>query len=213
MNYNLLYAILLCFSAICSPCRADADQQWDTIPGNEENQNYIVLKVNDDIKYQTVDHFGASDAWSTQFVGNWPARKREAIADLLFSRELDEAGNPEGIGLSLWRFNIGAGSAEQGANSGISDEWRRAESFLKADGRYDWQKQQGRFGLHRPPKKEVWKIYFFSPIIHQYILPVLAKPLLKTDDLTWRRKISMILQFFWPMLLKDYSKKVWMWII
>ena len=45
--------------------------------------------------------------------------------------------------VSLWRFNIGAGSLEQGAASNIADEWRREECFLKPDGSYDWSKQQG----------------------------------------------------------------------
>ena len=93
--------------------------------------------------YQTIDGFGASDAWRCRFVGkNWPIEKRERIADLLFSRDLDAAGNPKGIGLSIWRFNIGAGSAEQGSDSGIGI-WRSAECFLNEDGTYDWSKQAG----------------------------------------------------------------------
>lgn len=93
--------------------------------------------------HQVIEHFGASDAWSGQFVGLWPDQKRNAIAELLFSIESDEKGNPKGIGLSLWRFNVGAGSAEQGEQSSIRDEWRRAESFLSSDGTYDWSKQAG----------------------------------------------------------------------
>ncbi|WP_317173447.1 glycoside hydrolase [Echinicola arenosa] len=93
--------------------------------------------------YQTIEHFGASDAWSCQFVGLWPEQKKRAIAELLFSQQNDSNGKPDGIGLSLWRFNIGAGSAEQGEQSGINDEWRRAESFLNSDGTYDWDKQAG----------------------------------------------------------------------
>ena len=79
--------------------------------------------------YQIIDNFGASDAWSCQFVGNWPDAKKNAIADLLFSRDTLANGNPKGIGLSLWRYNFGAGSANQGANSGIKDEWRRAANL------------------------------------------------------------------------------------
>ncbi|MFD1872725.1 glycoside hydrolase [Hymenobacter bucti] len=86
--------------------------------------------------HQTIANFAASDAWAGQFVGNWPAAKKEAIADLLFSQD-------KGIGLSMWRFNIGAGSAEQGEASGIKDEWRRAESFLTPTGSYDFTRQAG----------------------------------------------------------------------
>ena len=93
---------------------------------------------------QTLHGFGASGAWSTRFVGeNWPIEKRTQIADWLFSRETTEDGQPKGIGLSIWRFNIGGGSAEQGQASGIDDPWRRAEGFLQDDGSYDWSRQQG----------------------------------------------------------------------
>jgi O-glycosyl hydrolase len=93
---------------------------------------------------QTIHSFGASDCWGIKFVGkNWPLAKRNEIADLLFSKDLDASGNPKGIGLSLWRVNIGAGSFEQGAASNISSEWRREECFQNAAGVYDWTKQAG----------------------------------------------------------------------
>jgi len=103
--------------------------------------------------YQTISNFGASDAWSCQFVGNWPDDKRNKIADLLFSADTYADGSPKGIGLSLWRFNIGAGSAQQGNESGIKDEWRRAESFLNADGTYNWQNQAGQVWFLKAAKK------------------------------------------------------------
>ncbi|MFC5625912.1 glycoside hydrolase [Algoriphagus winogradskyi] len=110
---------------------------------HESSEVPIQINLTSNARYQLIEHFGASDAWSTQFVGLWPDQKKNAIAELLFSMENDREGNPKGIGLSLWRFNIGAGSAEQGKESGIRDEWRRAESFLSEDGSYDWSKQAG----------------------------------------------------------------------
>lgn len=93
---------------------------------------------------QIIHSFGASDAWTCQFVGKyWPVDKRDLIADLLFSMKTDSKGNPRGIGLSMWRFNIGAGSAEQGDASQIGSTWHRAECFQNADGTYDWSKQAG----------------------------------------------------------------------
>jgi O-Glycosyl hydrolase family 30 len=93
---------------------------------------------------QIIHSFGASDCWGLKFVGkNWPINKRNEIADLLFSKDVDANGNPKGIGLSLWRINIGAGSFEQGAASNITSEWRREESFQDAAGTYDWTKQAG----------------------------------------------------------------------
>ena len=90
-----------------------------------------------------MDYFGASDAWSMQCIGLWTQEKQNQIADWLFSMENDENGKPKGIGLSLWRFNVGAGSTEQGEASQIASPWMRTECFLQADGTYDWNKQQG----------------------------------------------------------------------
>ncbi|WP_245803592.1 glycoside hydrolase [Algoriphagus marinus] len=115
-----------------------------------------------EIGFQTIDHFGASDAWSIQFVGNWPDTKREAIANLLFSKEM-ENGKPNGIGLSMWRFNLGAGSAEQGAASGIKDEWRRAESFIGTNGNIDMKKAAGQVWFAKAAKESgVEKLLLFS---------------------------------------------------
>ncbi|MFT4153189.1 glycoside hydrolase [Parafilimonas sp.] len=91
-----------------------------------QQQDKIIININVDSIYQTIRNFGASDAWSGQFAGNWPDAKKNAIADWLFSTDTLANGNPKGIGLSLWRYNLGAGSAEQEDNSGIKDEWRRA---------------------------------------------------------------------------------------
>lgn len=108
------------------------------------NPQTVTLTIDKQSVNQTMHSFGASDAWRTQFVGkNWPLAKREAIADLLFSKEFDKQGNPKGIGLSLWRFNIGAGSTEQRDSSKIVQEWRRTECFLDKSGNYNWNKQQG----------------------------------------------------------------------
>jgi len=86
---------------------------------------------------QTMEGFGASDAWTCRFIGLWPDEQKNRIADLLFSTKLDKEGNPLGIGLNFWRFAIGGGSAAQGNESGIRDEWRRQVSFLQTNGTYD----------------------------------------------------------------------------
>lgn len=107
-------------------------------------QNKETLHLDLATEHQTIHSFGASDAWRVQFVGaNWPEDKKEKMAEWLFSKEMDDLGQPLGIGLSLWRFNLGAGSMDQGAHSDINHPWRKAESFLNPDGSYDWTKQQG----------------------------------------------------------------------
>ncbi|WP_421827880.1 glycoside hydrolase [Larkinella sp.] len=103
-----------------------------------------VVTINLNEEFQTIHSFGASDCWSAKFIGIWNNEtKKNQIADLLFSQDTLANGQPKGIGLSLWRVNIGAGSFEQKDSSAIRDEWRREESFLTPDGRYDWSKQAG----------------------------------------------------------------------
>ena len=122
-------------------------------PSSSAASKTVTVLLDDTKTYQTIDNFSASDAWACQFVGQWPAAKKEAIADLLFSAEDKAGGQPKGIGLSMWRFNIGAGSTQQGEQSGIKDEWHRAESFMLPDGRYDWTRQAGQVWFLQAAKK------------------------------------------------------------
>lgn len=104
----------------------------------------LVIKINTQNKAQKIDNFGAAGAWFTEGIAkNWPSQNREQMAEWLFSKEFDTNGNPKGIGLSAWRFNIGGGTAEQGDSSGITDFRKRVECFLRPDGTYDWSKQAG----------------------------------------------------------------------
>jgi O-glycosyl hydrolase len=80
-------------------------------------------------RHQEIDNFGASDAWTMQKIGVWSEASRNKVADLLFSTE-------KGIGLSLWRFNIGGG-----INRNIRDPWRTVETFETGPGQYDWSRQ------------------------------------------------------------------------
>ncbi len=101
----------------------------------------LTVSINSGDTRQEMLGFGASDCWSIQFVGRWSLGKRNAIADLLFETGLDENNDPRGVGLSVWRFNIGAGSSRQ---EHVSREWRRADTFLNEDfSGYDWDRQPG----------------------------------------------------------------------
>ncbi|MDR0541240.1 MAG: hypothetical protein LBH19_03395, partial [Dysgonamonadaceae bacterium] len=68
------------------------------------------VTINPGQAYQTIEGFSASDCWTTHFVGgNWNSDKKELAAKWLFSQKLKSDGSPEGIGLSMWRVNLGAG--------------------------------------------------------------------------------------------------------
>ena len=86
--------------------------------------------------HQVIDSFGASGAWWADPIGEaWSEPAKEHLAELLFSPT-------KGIGLSAWRFNIGAGSAWSGDR--VWDKWRAPECFKKtADAPYDWSRHAG----------------------------------------------------------------------
>ena len=145
---SLLCAGLLFASSLFVGCESENNDNSNSEATTTE------LNVNLDMNLQTMESFGASDAWQCNFIGkNWPADKRNQIADLLFSKELDAEGNPKGIGLSLWRFNLGSGSAEQGDASDIVDEWRRTECFTTDGVSYDMTKQAGQVWFMKAAKE------------------------------------------------------------
>ena len=145
---SLLCAGLLFASSLFVGCESENNDNSNSEATTTE------LNVNLDMNLQTMESFGASDAWQCNFIGkNWPADKRNQIADLLFSKELDAEGNPKGIGLSLWRFNLGSGSSEQGDASDIGDEWRRTECFTTDGVNYDMTKQAGQVWFMKAAKE------------------------------------------------------------
>ncbi len=112
--------------------------------------------------HQTIAGFGASDCWMCQWVGRDWTTNRARIAELLFSQEVAD-GQPKGIGLSMWRVNAGAGTAEKGDASGVTTVQRRAESFMDADGNYDWNKCEGqRYFMEQAKAMGTEKFVLFS---------------------------------------------------
>ena len=89
-----------------------------------EAQVQVRIDVRD--KFQQLDGFGASGAWWHTWVGNYPQAKQEHLLDLLF----DET---QGIGLSIFRYNIPAGSDEQS----VERPERRTPSIETVPGEYD----------------------------------------------------------------------------
>lgn len=119
------------------------------------------IKIDPLTTFQTIDHFSASDAWSGNYVGQyWDLAQKEQIAKWLFGQDMDVTGNPEGIGLSLWRVNLGAGTLEQDS-ADIVPFQRRSESFLTKDGKsYDWGKSSGQQYFI---DTKGWNIRYVSP--------------------------------------------------
>jgi len=113
--------------------------------------------------FQTIHGFGASDAWSNDFLILMDDSSRNLAADWLFSKKQNSDGSFAGIGLSIWRYNLGAGSSEQGDSSYISDPYRRTGSFLNADGTYNWNKQAGaQYMIQAARERGLEKLVMFS---------------------------------------------------
>ena len=99
----------------------------------------LKLNINEEKRYQTIEGFGASGAWWAQIVGNWTHEDpisgkpvRDRISELLFSKT-------EGIGLGIYRYNIGGGSKHSGRGT-FSEPARATECFETAPGEYDWSR-------------------------------------------------------------------------
>lgn len=159
MKFNLCIATLLLLTVACKD-ETEADNNNGGIPQDAVNK---LVTIDAAIRYQTIEGFGASDAWSPETIGTLWTSERDGISEALFSREIAD-GQPKGIGLSMWRVNLGGGSAEQGDASNINDPTRRAQSYLNESGTaYDWTKCAGqRYFLDRAKSFGVEKVILFS---------------------------------------------------
>lgn len=137
-----LFSSLLLGLMACSDDEPSVNPEPEPDPDVPEVSVAKLVTIDAGQTYQTMIGFGASDCWTPAFVGSSWTGSREAISELLFSSEITD-GQPQGIGLSFWRVNLGGGSMEQGDASGITQTSRRAESYLTNDGTLDWTKCEG----------------------------------------------------------------------
>ncbi len=175
----LLAALGLCAPAcgqtVTDPFAGAAVEAPPDLPPIPAPEGPVTFVIHPERRAQTLDGFGASDAWQINLVGrDWPVPLREELARVLFSRELASDGSPLGAGLSIWRFYVGAGSAAQGAASGIRPEipgeyHTRTEGFLNPDGTYDWSRQAGQRWFLQAAKRhgvEHFVAFGVSPPVH-----------------------------------------------
>ena len=82
MNYKLLsVALAFLYIGMVGGCSQPAPD--------------LRYQIEVDKPLQTMEHFGASDAWSMHILGLWPQEKQNQIADWLFSTENDANGKPK----------------------------------------------------------------------------------------------------------------------
>lgn len=108
-----------------------------TLSAGTTHPDTVHITVHTDQPLQTIDGFGASDAWTFEHCDRWTTRQLRQTADLLFTTQVDTTGKPLGIGLTIWRFNIGTGSATQGKASQIGAPTHRTQSILRTDDTID----------------------------------------------------------------------------
>ena len=140
-----IYIVLSCNWSDPTSGWGEATYLFDDIClGGAEPLPDASVTIDTSISYQTIQDFGASDCWTTEFIGDYFSKTEKAKgAKWLFSQQMDANGNPDGIGLSCWRVNIGAGSATQGSDSNIEEEIHRTECYLSQDSTYDWSRCDG----------------------------------------------------------------------
>lgn len=128
------------------------------------------VTVNTSKTYQEMEGFAASDCWLPNQIGQYWTSNRNEIAQLLFSQNISADGQPQGIGLSMWRVNLGAGTEEQGNESNMSAN-NRAQSYLSS-GSYNWSSCAGQRYFMEQAKNmgcENFVLFSNSPLV-QYTL-------------------------------------------
>lgn len=180
MKLRKIVSTLLCTSLIVGSvagCSSGGEESTTTekttqMTTEKETEAELVQKavnitLDENVEYQTIESFGASGAWWSQDVGGWSEvnldgiNPREEIARLLFDKET-------GIGLTAYRYNIGAGTQDSALQySGITDGWRRAYSFETAPGVYDFTRDENALWfLDKAVEMGIEEIVFFcnSPL-------------------------------------------------
>jgi len=161
-----LLLTVCCFVIFLVGCDSSGSQ--GTEPDPPAPDSALTLTVQWDETHQTLHGFGASGPWTIPdlWKDGWSESQINQMADLLFSQEMGDQGNPEGIGLSLWRFVIGTGSAQNEGND-CTASGKRLETFLDEvqDGElvFDWSKQRAeRRFLQKAVDRGVTKVTGFS---------------------------------------------------
>ena len=90
-------------------------RQSEKVNANVSGSNVTVLDNN--VNYQTINGFGAAACWWSQDVGSW-----DNASDIMQALNDDD----KGIGLNIYRYNLGAGSK---GDSHILTKNRQTECF------------------------------------------------------------------------------------
>ncbi|WDE97569.1 glycoside hydrolase [Lentisphaera profundi] len=103
---------------------------------SQEN-DVLYIEAQWDKPQQTLEHFGSSTGMYGAYIIEQlkSEQDRNLLASLLFSKKI-KSGQAQGIGLSCFRVELGAGSATQANGGGIVKPWRQTHSFMNKEGKY-----------------------------------------------------------------------------
>lgn len=96
----------------------------------------VTVRIDLASRHQTIEGFGASGCWTAQLTNDWPELSRKRALDLLFT--------DQGAGLTMWRYNIGAGGGAE-----IHDPSRRTSSVEASPGVYDLSRDKAALDVVR----------------------------------------------------------------
>ncbi|KAJ8088554.1 hypothetical protein PM082_022627 [Marasmius tenuissimus] len=110
---------------------------------------------------QTITGIGGSGAWWPHDLYQFPEATRQNISNLLFSQD--------GLGLSSYRWNVGAGGV------GVGNPGRAPDTFYRAAGSYNWSADpQGRTGSFDFGEDELWFQFCQRQVGNGFILSCFA---------------------------------------
>ncbi|PWV99537.1 O-glycosyl hydrolase [Paenibacillus cellulosilyticus] len=124
---------------------------WQRDTGSNDEGGDVVgdtIQLNYDKTYQKIDGFGASGAWWAQDVGGWD--NISDIMDLLYDSK-------KGIGLNIYRYNIGAGQPTV-----TDDPWRSTQSVEVSPGVYDLSRDKNAINAMKEAVKRGASVELFA---------------------------------------------------
>ena len=106
--------------------------------GADKDVKTIHITIDNTAQYQEIDGFGATACWWAQIAGK--SDNAEELTKLLYSIE--------GLGLNIFRYNIGGGERENPESRLDKNSWNSTESFLvynekTGEYEYDWNQDAG----------------------------------------------------------------------
>lgn len=128
ISSRIIAAVLSFFISFLGVIGVHINREWPVSEMVEENIATDQTVLDASAQYQTVRGFGASACWWGKDVGAWD--NAEEVISYLYDKE-------DGIGLNIYRYNLGAGSV---GDENMYVAYNRTETFLQEDGSLDFTK-------------------------------------------------------------------------